>query len=209
MNPDAVLAAAAAAWARIGAGLTPADRTALGEELARRRRAPGPAAHRAATERAAALLATGLPGEFGAGGRSVALPVADSGTVAGFTADDLAVLLLDGSPMAGPVLTAVRERLLAAPSVPASEMAGGESGLILLPAEGGRRVPRFQLAPDGAVRPVVLTVNRLLDAEADPWGAADWWLSPHAWLGAPPAGLLGTPDEAQLPDLARLLTEVY
>ncbi|WP_240679255.1 hypothetical protein [Streptomyces sp. B29(2018)] len=72
MNPDAVLAAAAAAWARIGAGLTPADRTALGEELARRRRAPGPAAHRAATERAAALLATGLPGEFGAGGRSVA-----------------------------------------------------------------------------------------------------------------------------------------
>ncbi|MFF4612166.1 hypothetical protein ACFY1Q_21155 [Streptomyces albidoflavus] len=173
MNPDAVLAAAAAAWARVGAGLTPADRTALGEELARRRRAPGPAAHRAATERAAALLATGLPGEFGAGGRSVPLPVADSGTVAGFTADDLAVLLLDGSPMAGPVLTAVRERLLAAPSVPASEMAGGESGLILLPAEDGRRVPRFQLAPDGAVRPVVLTVNRLLDAGADPRGAAD------------------------------------
>ncbi|SCE03871.1 Serine/threonine protein kinase [Streptomyces sp. IgraMP-1] len=203
-----VLAAAAAAWARVGAGLTPADRTALGEELARRRRAPGPAAHRAATERAAALLATGLPGEFGAGGRSVALPVADSGTVAGFTADDLAVLLLDGSPMAGPVLTAVRERLLAAPSVPASELACGGSGLVLLPAEGRRRVPRFQLAPDGAVRPVVLTVNRLLDAEADPWGAADWWLSPHAWLGAPPAGLLGTPAEAQLPDLARLLTEV-
>ncbi|MGW4973908.1 hypothetical protein ACWEP3_29110, partial [Streptomyces albidoflavus] len=168
-----------------------------------------PAAHRAATERAAALLATGLPGEFGAGGRSVALPVADSGTVAGFTADDLAVLLLDGSPMAGPVLTAVRERLLAAPSVPAGELAGRAGGLILLPAEGGRRVPRFQLAPDGAVRPVVLTVNRLLDAEADPWGAADWWLSPHAWLGAPPAGLLGTPAEAQLPDLARLLTEVY
>ncbi|SCD30288.1 hypothetical protein GA0115250_10181, partial [Streptomyces sp. BvitLS-983] len=36
MNADAVLAAAAAAWARVGAGLTPADRTALGEELARR-----------------------------------------------------------------------------------------------------------------------------------------------------------------------------
>ncbi|MGA5297027.1 hypothetical protein ACWDR5_12230 [Streptomyces koyangensis] len=209
MNPDAVLAAAAAAWARVGGTLTPADRTALAEELARRRGAPGPAEHRAATERAAALLATGLPGEFGAGGRSVALPVADSGTVAGFTADDLAVLLLDGSPMAGPVLTAVRERLLAAPSVPQSELASGEGGLILLSAEGGARVPRFQLAPDGTVRPVVRTVNHLLDAELDPWGAADWWLSPHAWLGAPPADLLGTPAEVQLPDLARLLTEEF
>ena len=92
MNPDAVLAAAAAAWARIGAGLTPADRTALGEVLARRRRAPGPAAHRAATERAAALLATGLPGEFGAGGRSVALPVARSNVQR----------QIDGGPSSGP-----------------------------------------------------------------------------------------------------------
>ncbi|MEU0120458.1 hypothetical protein ABZ114_01980 [Streptomyces albidoflavus] len=208
MNPDAVLAAAAAAWARVGAGLTPADRAALGEELSRRR-AAGPADHRAATERAAGLLAAALPEEFGAGGRSVAVPVAESGTVAGFTADDLAVLLLDGSPMAGPVLTAVRERLLAAPSVPKSELAGRERGLILLPAEDGPRVPRFQLAPDGMPRPVVLTVNRLLGAETDPWGAADWWLSPHAWLGSPPAALLGTPVEVQLPDLADLLTEEF
>ncbi|MGW5389374.1 hypothetical protein [Streptomyces koyangensis] len=111
--------------------------------------------------------------------------------------------------MAGPVLTAVRERLLAAPSVPQSELASGEGGLILLSAEGGARVPRFQLASDGTVRPVVRTVNHLLDAELDPWGAADWWLSPHAWLGAPPADLLGTPAEVQLPDLARLLTEEF
>ncbi|MET7510299.1 hypothetical protein [Streptomyces albidoflavus] len=208
MNPDAVLAAAAAAWARVDAGLTPADRAALGEELGRRR-AAGPAGHRAATERAAGLLAAALPEEFGAGGRSVALPVAESGTVAGFTADDLAVLLLDGSPMAGPVLTAVRERLLAAPSVPEDELRGEGWGLIRLSGEGGPRVPRFQFASDGAVRAVVLDVNRLLEAETDPWGAADWWLSPHAWLGSPPADLLGTPAEAQLPDLARLLTEEF
>ncbi|MGN5376548.1 hypothetical protein ACQ4WX_00180 [Streptomyces lasalocidi] len=40
------------------------------------------------------------------------------------------------------------------------------------------------------------TVNRLLLAQEDPWGAADWWLSGNLWLGGRPAALLGRlPDD--------------
>ncbi|MBD0424524.1 hypothetical protein H0H10_36080 [Streptomyces sp. TRM S81-3] len=84
--------------------------------------------------------------------------------------------------------------------------AGGRSprGLIALTDDGGQTVfPAFQFAAGTTPWPVVLEVNAVLEAEADPWGAADWWLSPHTWWGAPPAGLLGRGRDAELRAAAR------
>ncbi|MGC5321166.1 hypothetical protein ACPXB5_20785 [Micromonospora arida] len=53
------------------------------------------------------------------------------------------------------------------------------------------RYPAFQFAEDGTVPDVVVRVNRMLRAERDPWGVADWWLSTNAWLDVPPVALLG------------------
>jgi hypothetical protein len=47
--------------------------------------------------------------------------------------------------------------------------------------------PAFQFDADGHVANAVADVNRLLDAESDPWGVASWWLTPHASLCAIPA----------------------
>ena len=39
-------------------------------------------------------------------------------------------------------------------------------------------------------------MNQLLDAAADPLGAADWWLSSNGWLGEQPSLLIGqVPDD--------------
>jgi hypothetical protein len=74
-----------------------------------------------------------------------------------------------------------------------------DDGLIRLPRpDGSRQLPLFQF--DDALWPhdLVVRVNRLLDAEDDPWGVADWWVSPHAVLVDPPATLLGTAREAEI-----------
>ena len=67
-----------------------------------------------------------------------------------------------------------------------------------LPSAAGDRLPRFQL--DSAHEPyeVVLAVNRILQAEADPWGAASWWLRANGWLDAVPAELVGTRSSDRL-----------
>lgn len=73
----------------------------------------------------------------------------------------------------------------------------GDPGLIGLErADGARQWPAFQFAPDGGAVPVVREVNQLLDAAANPLGAADWWLSRNSWLGDQPSQLLGrVPDD--------------
>ncbi|MFD8790131.1 hypothetical protein, partial [Streptomyces vinaceus] len=133
----------------------------------------------------------------------------------GFTADDLAVLVLDGHRMVGPVLGEVRDRLLAAPALGDAEVLEAGSDpyapyLIRLPAPGGLiRLPVFQFTAGGRVRPAVREVNLLLGAAEDPWGAADWWLSPNAWLAgnSAPVALLGSPDEQRLAGTAAFLAE--
>lgn len=106
-----------------------------------------------------------------------------------------------------------RRRLLAAPSVSARELAlrGGDPdrpGLIRLDGDDGTlRLPAFQFDRAGDPVPVVLRVNRILDAEDDPWGVADWWLCPHAWLGAAPADLLAVTAAAVLVEVALGETE--
>jgi hypothetical protein len=98
---------------------------------------------------------------------------------------------------------AIRADLLAAPSrSPAEVRAGGGDpdgeGLIRLPASvRDVRLPAFQFDADMRPRAVVVTVNRLLGAERDPWGAASWWLDGNTWLGDVPADLVGrVPDDA-------------
>ncbi len=101
--------------------------------------------------------------------------------------------------------------LLAAPSlseqdVRAFGVAPERGGLIRLPGnDTGRppRLPAFQFGTDGQPVPVVLAVNELLGAGADPWGVADWWLGENAWLGAVPADLIGRVADAVLLQAAR------
>ncbi|MEV7780944.1 hypothetical protein [Kitasatospora sp. NPDC088351] len=218
MDPQAVLAAAAADWERLAA--------LIGAEGLRRLAGPlgamrdtgtrDPADGRPA-EAAARLLLDLLPADEAgrldrAAGARYATAAAD-GTAADFRADDLAVLVLDGHRMVGPVLGEVRRRLLAATAVDRAELdrLGGDPrapGLLRLAGPGGHeRLPRFQFDAAGRLRPTVLAVNTLLGADRDPWGVADWWLSPNAWLGAAPAELLGTGREHELTDAAGYLAE--
>ena len=56
---------------------------------------------------------------------------------------------------------------------------------------------------------MVLAVNRLLDADEDPWGVADWWLGGNARLGAVPAQLLGRGHDDLLAAAARAVLVGY
>jgi hypothetical protein len=99
--------------------------------------------------------------------------------------------------------------LLAAPALTGQQVRDGgadpsEPGLIRLAAPDGReRIPAFQFSPAGAPIAVVLRINRLLDAEDDPFGVADWWLGRNAWLDAVPAELIGQVDDELLVRAAR------
>jgi hypothetical protein len=79
----------------------------------------------------------------------------------------------------------------------------------LVREDGGVQLPAFQFDPSGRVIPVVLAVNRLLDADEDPWGVADWWLGGNAWLGAVPAQLLGRGHDDLLAAAARAVLVEY
>ncbi|GLW61885.1 hypothetical protein Arub01_01290 [Actinomadura rubrobrunea] len=120
----------------------------------------------------------------------------------------------DPPPTADEVERAAAERLLAVPALGADELrAGGQDpgdpDLIRLDAaDGSVRWPDFQFAPDGSVPPVVRTVNRILDASGDPFGAADWWLGANGWLGAVPARLIGSVPDERLIAAARAEAEV-
>lgn len=220
MNPYAVLAAAAAHWDRVAGRVDGPLRDRLAALLTdvRRKRAAGAGESevRGAAEAAARALREELPEEFGARGegRAVAGLLDDlDDTYLGFRMEDLAVLLVDGHRMVGPVLGPVRERLLAAPSLSADTVLrrGGDPyapELIRLRGEGGTvRLPSFQFSEDVLPWMVVLEVNALLEADRDPWGAADWWLSGNAWLGTAPAELLGMGNDRRLVDTAGFLMD--
>jgi hypothetical protein len=55
----------------------------------------------------------------------------------------------------------------------------------------GTQLPTFQFTTNGTPWPIVMAVNELLDAAADPWGVLCWWVDPHAGLDGAPADLLG------------------
>jgi hypothetical protein len=103
--------------------------------------------------------------------------------------------------------------LLAAPALDAAEVRRRgadpqDPGLIRLsPPGAGTRLPAFQFRADGQPHPVVAAINLLLDAGEDPWGVADWWLGPNAWIGAVPADVLGRLDDQILIEAARAVFE--
>ncbi|MFJ7204106.1 hypothetical protein ACIQWR_11305 [Streptomyces sp. NPDC098789] len=211
-NPYTRLAVAAAEWDDLHPRMAPVALRQLALLLASLRLASGEVAERAALL-AARLLGEQLPDRFPGESRLAPAASASSAGHRGFIADDLAVLVLDGHRMVGPVLGELRDRLLAEPAIGDAEaLEGGcdpyAPGLIRLRAAGGSvRLPVFQFAADGQPVAVVREVNRLLDADHDPWGAATWWLSPNAWLDEPPVGLIGGPAEEQLLVAAGLPTE--
>lgn len=129
-------------------------------------------------------------------------------------ARDLLERLTAPSPAA--IVAAVRDRLLAAaPGLTPAELrsrrddATPPADVIRLDGPDDEvRYPAFQFTPGtGEPRPVVREINRLLCADVDPWGAADWWLSGNTWLGAAPASLLGQVPDATLAGAARDLVE--
>ncbi|MEU7003152.1 hypothetical protein [Nonomuraea sp. NPDC046570] len=94
------------------------------------------------------------------------------------------------------VTRAVEDRLF---EVPAESVEVDELWLIRLERGDGRvRVPAFQFEGPRQVWPVVREVNRILGADEDPWGVADWWLGRNAWIDAVPADLLGGSRDGEL-----------
>ncbi|WP_329365225.1 hypothetical protein OG896_13110 [Streptomyces sp. NBC_00669] len=216
-GPYVVLAAAAARWDLVEGRLGPDLRARLAALLGVVRDADRPPGlRRAAAGDAADLLRERLPDVFGQEAQARLVPggaVDGPLLVEGFAAEDLAVLLVDGHRMVGPVLGPVRARLLAEPALDAGTVLEHGSDpfapdLIRLPGVGGQlRLPCFQFTEGVRPRPVVREVNALLAADRDPWGAADWWLSANAWLGTSPVRLLGTGGDRRLVDVAGFLLE--
>lgn len=123
---------------------------------------------------------------------------------------------LASRPDTAAIIAAVEGRLLQAPALSAAEVHARYRGAAPPPElirfadpDLGDRYPEFQFKPGGgAPYEVVLEVNRVLLADADPWGAADWWLSGNAWLGGgPPAALLGIGPDRELVGAAVALVE--
>ncbi|MFF8317181.1 hypothetical protein ACF06V_08455 [Streptomyces bobili] len=128
-------------------------------------------------------------------------------------ADPIAADPVAADPVAA-VIAAARRRLLTAPSraaAPAGSPAAGDGPadvIVLADPEDGPRSPEFQFDPDtGQPRDIVVRINRILLADRDPWGAADWWLGRNSWLGGPPASLLGRVPDDRLADAALALVE--
>ncbi|MEU9666810.1 hypothetical protein AB0E25_14690 [Streptomyces bobili] len=138
---------------------------------------------------------------------------ADPVTVYSEAADPEGADSVAADPVAA-VIAAARRRLLTAPSraaAPAGSPSAGDGPadvIVLADPEDGPRSPEFQFDPDtGQPRDIVVRINRILLADRDPWGAADWWLGRNSWLGGPPASLLGRVPDDRLADAALALVE--
>ncbi len=122
-----------------------------------------------------------------------------------------------------PVVGALRARLPGMPPTPTVEEVADKASAWLLAADslteaqvragghdpddpdfirldrpdGGVQWPAFQFAEPGGPE-LVRSINRILRAADDPWGAADWWLGENTWLAGVPARLLGTERAGEL-----------
>jgi hypothetical protein len=77
-----------------------------------------------------------------------------------------------------------------------------EVAVIWLQIDGQQIFPRFQFRYDGnqpiGIHDVVRQLYEQLGGPDDPLGAISWWLTPNAWLGVPPAELLGLGRDAEI-----------
>lgn len=101
----------------------------------------------------------------------------------------------DRSQDADEVERAAEQRIWNVPMRPLPETRTSREYLVILERDGRELAPAFQLDREGRVLQTAAEVNRLLDASEDPWGAASWWLTPHAALHAIPADALRTGEE--------------
>ena len=88
------------------------------------------------------------------------------------------------------VEAAAEERVFLAPMVAVPSRDPIDTAVLVLERRGGFVAPAFQFAQHGDLVEGVADVNDNLDAYNDPWGAASWWLCPHAGLHAIPADLI-------------------
>ncbi|MEV7418588.1 hypothetical protein [Streptomyces sp. NPDC089919] len=221
MTPDDLIRLLDAHWAAVLDALDPADRTELAALLRGLTAAEDPPAVQGALRRLRRLLralpdAHPVAAALRSGVRFAGAPgaVLDRAPVLALLArlPEPAAAPGTGAAQPGaaaPPLDPVRARLLAAPSLGAAELGAGgaEPGLIRLrDPQRGDRYPLFQFAAGGTrPLPVVSRINRLLMADRDPWGAADWWLGGNRWLRGVPAELLGSvPDD----ELTRAVLEL-
>lgn len=149
-------------------------------------------------------LLTGLPADHPA--RRELLEGFRFGTSGGRS--DTALASLRIAARAALDVRAADARLLAAPMVAWADVrvppADRDALVRLRSRDGADGAPAFQFDAAGNPVPVVLEINRLLDAAGDPWGVADWWLCGNAWLdGGMPAELLGDVPDADLLAAAR------
>jgi hypothetical protein len=202
---DAVMRAIAQHWDSVESQLT-AEEAQRFRTLVERFAAATATARdqRRATEELAELLSSVLPASH-----LVRRAIADPATVRSqLTAEpDEALMaelrqLLDlefqrqGAPSPEEIELDAMTRLEAAPALSPGDLRsrGGDPGqqhLIRLDGRDGPRFPLFQFDAAGQPYRLVLSINALLDADADPWGVADWWLGRHAWLGRAPAESIG------------------
>jgi hypothetical protein len=106
------------------------------------------------------------------------------------------------------VETAAEERLWTVPMrTPPAE--GPQLALVILERDGEHLAPIFQFEGEDS-RPAagVEEVNRLLGALDDPWGAASWWLTPHASLHVIPADALRAGEAETVTAAARAAGEL-
>lgn len=222
VNPFMMLAVIAADWDRLSCLLDPAARQALRGPLTElREQSTGGRYDERAAELAVHTVLDSLPDDEGARLRQDGATARFSGPPSaalydGYSTLDLCMLVLDGNPMVGPVLGPVRDRLLRAPALTWDEMAADAPGaaceavdphlIVLADERGEKRLPAFQFEAGTMPWAVVLEVNSVLGAGTDPWGAADWWLSPHSWWGTPPFELLGHDRDEELVAAAHALT---
>jgi hypothetical protein len=82
------------------------------------------------------------------------------------------------------------------------------SWLLGLPWGRGYLYPAFQFDIERRrLFPEVRNVNELLRTADDPWGAASWWVSLHARLGARPVDIVGTSRIDELVEAAKAVLD--
>jgi hypothetical protein len=110
---------------------------------------------------------------------------------------------------AATILAAAQARLLSGDLRVDRPESPTDASVIAFKTERGTVYPAFQFDREGRLPTIVAEVNALLGATNDPWGVADWWLSPDASIGGRPVDLIaGSPaDLNRLRQAARDLLE--
>jgi hypothetical protein len=135
--------------------------------------------------------------------------------------DDLTDSTLRQARLAGEAIATIWEERMLEPRAAAEALSAKatnrekvrsyreRSWLLGLPRDRSYLYPAFQFDPrKRELYSEVRQVNELLDAAADPWGLASWWVSPNDRLGgARPLDLVGTARAEEVIQAAQAVVE--